>query len=76
MVDVNFNTSDTKTWHDIKKELPPVNVLVYVHLTNDCYAMDFVNEPVDYDTPFQHYLVKEWRYADRFELNNYMKMKG
>ena len=33
-------------WIDVNKELPPVNVIVKVLLTNGTEALDFVNEPV------------------------------
>lgn len=56
-------------WIDINNELPPVNVLVKVLLTNGTEALDFVNEPFDKDVPFQHYLVSKWRMATRDELN-------
>ena len=57
-------------WKKVEEELPPVNVLVKVHLTNGVEAIDFVNEPVDKETPFQHYLVSKWRFFTREELCN------
>lgn len=55
-------------WKETAKELPPVNTLVRVLLTNGTEAIDFVNEPVDKETPFQHYLVSKWRLLTREEL--------
>ena len=57
-------------WTETAKKLPPVNVLVKVHLTNEIEAIDFVNEPIDRETPFQHYLVSKWRFLTREELCN------
>lgn len=55
-------------WKETAKELPPVNILVRVLLTNGTEAIDFVNEPVDKETSFQHYLVSKWRLLTREEL--------
>lgn len=55
-------------WKETVKELPPVNTLVKVLLTNGTEAIDFVNEPLDRETPFQHFLVSEWRLLTREEL--------
>ena len=60
------------TWISVTDELPPANVLVKVWVTNDCKALDFVNEPFDKDMPFQHYHVKAWRMATRDELNEFI----
>lgn len=57
-------------WFSIKDKLPEVNVLVKVRLTNETEAIDFVNEPIDERIPFQHYLVKEWRYLTLEELRS------
>lgn len=54
-----------KDWISIKEKLPACNVLVEVRLTNGTEAIDFVNEPIDKDMPFQHYLVSEWRELTR-----------
>ena len=61
---------NTEYWNDIKSIIPPCNMIVKVRLTNGCEKFDFINEPIDKDMPFQHYLVKEWRYATRDELND------
>ena len=55
-------------WKETAKELPPVNTLVRVLLTNGTKAIDFVNEPIDKETHFQHYLVSKWRLLTREEL--------
>ncbi len=55
-------------WKETAKELPPVNTLVRVLLTNGTEAIDFVNELVDKETPFQHFLVSKWRLLTREEL--------
>lgn len=60
-------------WIDVNKELPPVNVIVKVLLTNGTEALDFVNEPIDKEMPFQHYIVSNWRMATRDELNKFMQ---
>jgi len=62
----------TDTWISVTDELPPVNVLVKVLLTNDVEAIDFVNEPFNVGMPFQHYIVKAWRMATKDELNEFM----
>lgn len=59
-------------WIDVNKELPPINVLVKVLLTNGVEKLDFVNEPIDKDMPFQHYIVSKWRMATRDELIQFM----
>lgn len=55
-------------WKETAKELPPVNTLVRVLLTNGTEAIDFVNELVDKETPFQHFLASKWRLLTREEL--------
>lgn len=55
-------------WKRVEEELPPVNTLVRVLLTNGTEAIDFVNEPLDRETPFQHFLVSKWRLLTREEL--------
>ena len=60
-------------WIDAKKELPPCNVLVRVMLTNGQVAFDFVNEPLNKETPFQHYIVTNWRMPTTEELNSFMR---
>ena len=55
-------------WKEPAKELPPFNTLVKVHLINGTEAIDFVNEPLDQEVPFQHYLVSKWRFFTREEL--------
>lgn len=60
-------------WVDAREALPPFNVMVKVKLTNGCEAIDFVNEPLDEDTPFQHYLVSHWRMATREELREFVQ---
>ncbi len=55
-------------WKETVKKLPPVNTLVRVLLTNGTEAIDFVNEPLDRETPFQHFLVSKWRLLTREEL--------
>lgn len=56
-------------WKEAAKELPPINTLVRVHLINGVETVDFVNEPIDKEAPFQHYLISKWRYLTREELN-------
>lgn len=63
-------------WINIKDELPPVNTIVVVDVIDGYEAFDFVNEPLDNETPFQHYIVDRWRYASREELNNLLNSKG
>lgn len=60
-------------WISVKEKLPACNVIVKVRLTNGIESLDFVNEPIDNNTPFQHYLVSEWREPTRDELNAFMK---
>lgn len=60
------------SWISVKDALPPINVIVKVLLTNGTSALDFVNLPIDEETPFQHYCVAKWRYATRDELNEFM----
>lgn len=60
-------------WVNVKEKLPPINTIVRVKVANAYEAFDFVNEPLDLETPFQHYIVKEWRYATRDELNDLLK---
>lgn len=62
----------TEEWIDVTKALPPANVIVKVLLTNNTEALDFVNLPLDKETPFQHYIVAKWRMATRDELNEFM----
>lgn len=62
-------------WNDVKRSIPPCNVLVKVLLTNDCEEFDFVNEPIDKTMPFQHYHVKAWRTPTRDELNELLHRK-
>ena len=59
-------------WISIKEKLPECNIIVKVRLTNGTEALDFVNEPIDNDMPFQHNLVSEWRNPTRDELNDFM----
>lgn len=63
------------TWVSVKEKLPPVNCIVRVKIVNAYEAFDFVNEPLDLETPFQHYIVSKWRYATRDELNNLLNGK-
>lgn len=60
-------------WINVSQQLPECNVLVKVKLTNGTEALDFVNEPIDMETPFQHYCVSEWRKATREELIDFIK---
>jgi len=60
------------TWIPVTDELPPINVLVKVLLTNDVETIDFINEPFNVGMPFQHYIVKAWRMATKDELNEFM----
>ena len=60
-------------WISVKERLPDCNVIVKVKLTNGTGALDFVNEPVDSEVPFQHYLVSAWRTPTRDELNEFMQ---
>ena len=55
-------------WKSIKDELPLPYTLVKVKLTNGIIKTDFINEPLDNVTPFQHYIVSEWRYLTIEEL--------
>lgn len=56
-------------WKKVTEELPPVGTLVRVLLTNGVEAVDFVNESIDREAPFQHYLVSKWRLLTRKEVN-------
>lgn len=60
-------------WFDPRVKLPSVNIIVRVETTDGPETFDFVNEPLDKETPFQHYLVKRWRYATREELIEIVK---
>lgn len=60
-------------WISIKENLPACNMLVKVKLTNGTEALDFVNEPVDNEMPFQHYIVSHWRTPTRDELNAFIQ---
>ena len=60
-------------WISVDHQLPECNVIVKVKLTNGIEALDFVNDPIDPETPFQHYCVSEWRKATRDELNEFMR---
>lgn len=60
-------------WISVKEKLPECNVIVKVRLTNGTEALDFVNEPIDNDVPFQHYLVSAWRKPTKDELNDFMR---
>ena len=61
-------------WTSVKDKLPPVNMIVRVQLTNGTFGFDFVNEPVDPECPFQHYIVDRWRECTREELIDILKV--
>lgn len=60
-------------WIKTTEQLPPVNTLVKVLLDNQTQNLDFVNEPIDPECPFQHYIVEAWRMPTRDELNDFIR---
>ena len=60
-------------WISVKDRIPDPNVIVRVKLTNGVETLDFVNEPINKEIPFQHYLVTHWRPATSDELNSLLK---
>ena len=60
--------STVNEWVSIHEKLPPCYTPVKVKLTNGLEAIDYVNEPINKDTPFQHYLVSKWRELTEEEL--------
>lgn len=69
----NIKAQTDNPWIDVNKQLPPCNILVKVMLTNGVEALDFVNEPLNEQNPFQHYLVTNWKIPTTEELNEFMK---
>lgn len=67
------NKEKNLEWISVDEKLPEPNIIVRVLLTNDIEALDFVNEPIDSDVPFQHYLVSSWRMPTREELCEFIQ---
>ena len=66
-------TQTDNPWINVNEKLPPCNILVKVILTNGVETLDFVNEPLDEQNPFQHYLVTNWKLPTTDELNEFIK---
>lgn len=58
-------------WFRPKENLPSPGIKVKVLTCDDVEAIDYVNLPINLECPFQHYLVKRWRYLTSQEIKEF-----
>ena len=55
-------------WFRPEENLPSLDVKVKVLTCDDVETIDYVNLPINMECPFQHYLVKKWRFLTSQEI--------